>query len=113
MIGYVDVKTSPVYFHAQKSESHTTPNTVVPFEILRLNIGNAMSTSGLFVAPKFGKYFFAYSGLSEGSSPARVELQLKLIQPTGQKLDMPMEVQAIKHIRCKPLLILLKAIRLD
>jgi hypothetical protein len=36
-----------------------------------------MSTSGLFVAPKFGKYFFAYSGLSEGSSPARVELQVK------------------------------------
>ena len=36
-----------------------------------------MSTSKLFVAPKFGKYFFAYSGVSEGSSPARVELQLK------------------------------------
>ena len=36
MIGFFDVKTSPVYFHAQKSKSYTTANTVVPFEILRL-----------------------------------------------------------------------------
>ena len=36
-----------------------------------------MSTSGLFVAPKPGKYFFAYSGLSEGGSHARVDLQVK------------------------------------
>ena len=77
MIGYFDVKTSPVYFHAQKSKSHLNFNTIVTFEILRLNVGNAMSTSGIFVAPNSGKYFFAYSGLSEGSRNARVELQGK------------------------------------
>ena len=77
MIGYVDVKTSPVYFHAQKSQSLWNVNSVVPFETLRLNVGNAMSTSGIFVAPKSGKYFFAYSGLSEGSIHANVELQMK------------------------------------
>jgi hypothetical protein len=71
------VKTLPVYFHAQKNKSHTTGNTAVPFEILRLNVGNAMSASGLFVAPKSGKYFFTYSGISEGGSHARVELQMK------------------------------------
>ena len=37
-----------------------------------------MGTSGVFVAPsKSGKYFFAYSGLSEGGSHALVELQVK------------------------------------
>jgi hypothetical protein len=36
-----------------------------------------MSTSGLFVSPKSGKYFFAYSGISEHHSYARVELQVK------------------------------------
>jgi hypothetical protein len=58
VIGYFDVKTSPVYFHAQKSKSHTAANTVVPFEILRLNLGGGMSTSGIFTAPKSGKYYF-------------------------------------------------------
>ena len=78
MIGYFDVKTSPVYFHAQKTKSHTTVNTIVPFEILRLNVGNAMSTSGIFVAPKSGKYFFTYSGICEHNNVnARVELQVK------------------------------------
>ncbi len=77
MIGYFDVKTSPVYFHAQKSKSHTAGNTIVPFEILRLNVGNAMSTAGIFVVPKSGKYFFTYSGISEGGSHARVDLQVK------------------------------------
>jgi hypothetical protein len=36
-----------------------------------------MNTSGLFVAPISGKYFFAYSGLSEQNVEARVELQVK------------------------------------
>ena len=77
VIGYFDVKTSPVYFHAQKSKSHTTVNTLVPFELLRLNLGNAMNLSGVFIAPKSGKYFFSYSGISEGNTNARVELQIK------------------------------------
>ena len=77
MIGFFDVKTLPVYFHAQKNKSYTAGNTIVPFEILRLNVGNAMSTSGVFVAPKSGKYFFAYSGISDGGTHVRVELHVK------------------------------------
>jgi hypothetical protein len=77
VIGYFDVKTSPVYFHAQKSKSHTAANTVVPFEILRLNLGGGMSTSGIFTAPKSGKYYFTCSGLSEHNVHVRVELQVK------------------------------------
>jgi hypothetical protein len=40
-------------------------------------VGNAMSLSGIFVAPKSGRYFFSFSGISDGNIFARVELQLK------------------------------------
>jgi hypothetical protein len=73
-----------------------------------------MSTSGLFVAPKFGKYFFAYSGLSEGSSPARVELQLKTNTADWTKVGHAYGGTGHQTLnRCKPRLILLKAIRSD
>ena len=36
-----------------------------------------MSTSGLFVAPKPGKYFFTFSGISEQNFEARADLQVK------------------------------------
>ena len=36
-----------------------------------------MSNSGIFVAPKPGKYFFSYSGISLTSALGRVDLQLK------------------------------------
>jgi hypothetical protein len=77
MIGYVDVKTSPVYFYAQKTSNFWTLNTVIPFDFLRLNLGNAMNTNGIFVAPIPGKYFFSYSGISDNSVVGRVELQMK------------------------------------
>jgi hypothetical protein len=76
-IGHVDVKTSPVHFHAQRSSSYSTINTVVPFDLLILNVGNTMSSSGIFVASTPGKYFFIYSGISERTVHARVELQVK------------------------------------
>jgi hypothetical protein len=36
-----------------------------------------MSTSGIFVAPKSGKYFFTYSGISEYTVTVKVDLQVK------------------------------------
>ena len=76
LIGVVDVKTTQVYFYAQKSTSYSTVGTGVPFDLIKLNVGNAFSTSGEFVAPRPGKYYFAYSGLS-GTIIARASLQLK------------------------------------
>jgi hypothetical protein len=77
LIGYFDVKTSPVYFHAQRSLVYATLNTVIPFDLLRLNVGNFMNTNVIFVAPKPGKYLFTYLGISGGKSGARIELQMK------------------------------------
>ncbi|EFX75551.1 hypothetical protein DAPPUDRAFT_323209 [Daphnia pulex] len=76
-IGYVDVKTSPVYFYAQKTSNSVKINAVIPFDLLRLNVGNALNTSGIFVTPIPGKYFFSYSGISSRSALGRVELQVK------------------------------------
>jgi hypothetical protein len=42
-----------------------------------MNVGNAIDSSGLFVAPKSGKYFFAFSGLSAQDINVRVEFQMK------------------------------------
>ena len=53
MIGYVDVKTSPVYFYAQKTSHSLALNAAIPFDLLILNVGNAMNTSGIFVARPF------------------------------------------------------------
>ena len=55
---------------------HTTINTVIPFETFRLNVGNAINSTGVFVAPRPGTYFFTFSAIS-GSSFGRVDLQLK------------------------------------
>jgi hypothetical protein len=41
-----------------------------------MNVGNAIDSSGLFVAPKSGKYFFAFTGLSPDNY-VRVEFQMK------------------------------------
>ncbi len=65
-IGYVDVKSSPVYFYVQKTREFSTLNVPIPFEIERLNVGGAMHlASGTFTAPKTGKYFFSLSGIGE------------------------------------------------
>lgn len=38
LIGFVDVKSSPVYFHAQKTSSYARINTAIPFEEARINV---------------------------------------------------------------------------
>ncbi|XP_046451016.1 uncharacterized protein LOC124199278 [Daphnia pulex] len=63
-IGYVDVKSSPTYFYVQKNSNFNTTNTPIPFEISKLNVGNAMNlASGKFTAPRAGTYYFSFTGL--------------------------------------------------
>ncbi len=106
MIGYVDVKSGPVYFHAQSTTSFRSVNTAIPFDLIRMNVGNAISSSGLFVAPKSGKYFFAFTGLSPDNY-VRVEFQMrtgvnanwiKLGQVFGQKNYQTLTIQNILQL---------------
>lgn len=69
-MGYADVKSMPIYFYVQKSTSFNQANTPVPFEVVQLNIGNAMNiASGIFTAPRTGIYFFSLSGVGTIPSP--------------------------------------------
>jgi hypothetical protein len=64
-IGYADVKSAPVHFHVQRNSSFETQLTPIPFELARVNEGNAMNlTSGIFTAPRPGIYFFSFTGVA-------------------------------------------------
>ena len=66
-IGYVDVKSEPVYFFVQRYDSFDSHNSIIPFQIERLNVGRAFDlSSDIFTAPKPGKYFFSFSGNRDG-----------------------------------------------
>ncbi len=63
-IGYADIKSSPTYFYVQRSSNFHPQNTPVTFDIVRINVGEAMNAgSGIFTAPRTGKYFFSFSGV--------------------------------------------------
>lgn len=63
-IGYVDVKSAPVYFSVHRYWDWNQIHTPITFNAETLNIGRAMnSQTGKFVAPRAGKYFFSASGV--------------------------------------------------
>ncbi|EFX69058.1 C1qdc1 protein [Daphnia pulex] len=73
LIGYVDVKSAPVHFYVQRNSQFSTTGTPLPFELERVNDGNAMDlASGKFTAPRPGIYFFSFTGLA--SFPASSSL---------------------------------------
>ena len=68
-IGQYDVKSSPVYFYIQRSTDFVTEDVPIPFELERLNVGNAMNAvSGIFTAPRTELIFFSFFGLGPVNS---------------------------------------------
>ena len=63
-MGYTDVKSAPVHFYVQREYPFSTLSTPIPFDLARVNEGNAMDlTSGIFTAPRPGIYFFSFTGM--------------------------------------------------
>ncbi len=72
-IGYADVKSAPVHFHVQRNSKFNTTLTPIPFDLARVNEGNAMDlTSGKFTAPRPGIYFFSFTGVARLESSSDV-----------------------------------------
>ena len=74
-IGYADVKSAPVHFYVQRNTKFNTTGTPIPFELARVNEGNAMDlTSGKFTAPRPGIYFFSFTGMVDLPASSSVYL---------------------------------------
>jgi hypothetical protein len=80
------VKSVPVHFYVQRNSEFKTTKTPIPFQLARVNEGNAMNlTSGIFTAPLPGIYFFSFTGLARfPTSSSRVELRVGLYLNGGE-----------------------------
>ncbi len=75
-IGLVDIKSSSVHFYVSRTSSYGSANTVIPYQVTHLNLGNAMNVgSGVFTAPKTGVYHFHFSAYAEHTA-FRVDIRL-------------------------------------
>ena len=58
------MRTKSVHFYVQRNSHFNTPGSVIPFELARLNEGEAFSlSSGIFTAPVKGIYHFQFSAV--------------------------------------------------
>ena len=66
LIGYNDIKTSDfVSFYVQRKSALKIYDKVVPWEVEKLNIGNAMYlTTGIFTTPVNGRYHFGFNAMA-------------------------------------------------
>lgn len=63
-IGTVDVKTKPTHFYVQRDKAFSAGNAIIPFQLSRLNEGNAFDlASGIFTVSVPGIYYFNFSGV--------------------------------------------------
>ena len=76
-LGFLDVKTAPVYFYVQRNKGYFKSFSILPWELNRLNIGNAMDLeTGIFTVPTTGVYHFHFSGMSSLKNHFQIALRV-------------------------------------
>lgn len=70
MIGFNDVKLTPVHFYAQNAGNHSLLKATIPFDSnIRTNIGGAIDEeTGIFIAPRTGMYIFDFIFPEKGTA---------------------------------------------
>ena len=77
IIGYNDIKTSPVFFLVTRRWEYAETSTTIPFDAELFNFGNAMNRqSGVFIAPKKGLYAFTFKTRNNYNSNAQLNLRV-------------------------------------
>lgn len=80
-IGYLDVKMihEGVHFYAHKGCALTDAHGIIPFNLLKLNLGGAFDfVSGVFTAPKSGFYQFVFKTHKDQHKPDCLIVFLRL-----------------------------------
>jgi hypothetical protein len=74
-----EVHSLPVYFHVQRMAYFNDNGKTIPFDVIKSNYGNGMNADkGVFTAPKEGRYFFRFSGITYSEWDFVSTLELKL-----------------------------------
>jgi len=90
-IGNVDLKTKSVHFYVQRNSSFDNPKSIIPFELARLNEGDAFSLpSGIFTAPVNGIYHFQFSAVK---APPYNYLDI-FLQVNGENIALAYTIQS-------------------
>ena len=67
----MDIKSFPVQFYVQMNNTYDRKNSVVRFDLERLNVGGAMNIkTGVFMAPRSGTYHFSFAFMKDEQAKA-------------------------------------------
>lgn len=98
VIGNIEVKTKNVHFYVQRNSSFNKSNSVITFELERLNEGKAMNLkTGFFTVPVPGIYYFQFSAVNHRDR-TNLWIDLRVNGATVGHAQTNDEISGIPHI---------------